>query len=245
MKGEVPCTETGGVFEAAREIVVDIVSGEGGDDSKLFVGELASAYVRYARAAGLAARVLASREGHMTLAVSGEGAWAAFRHEPGKHVCQRVPATESKGRRHTSLISVAVGLPPSAAPPPLRDEDIEVETCGGHGPGGQHQNKTDSAVRMRHLPTGVTVFINGRSQHANRREARRVLSARVAGIERALAEAEGSEGRQAQMGGGRRGDKVRTYNFIDSRVTDHRLGRKTSQIRRVMRGELWLVLGGR
>ncbi len=138
------------------------------------------------------------------------------------------------------MVSVAV-LPIPDDIPGLRDDDIEVTTCGGHGPGGQHQNKTDSAVRMRHTPTGLTVFINGRKQHANRREARRILAARVAELMRERADAEYSGERRAQMGGGGRGNKVRTYNFMNSRVVDHRLGRKTSQIRRVMRGEFRLL----
>lgn len=237
----VPC-KTGGVFEAAKEIVVEIVSGEGGDDSKMFAAELASAYERYAKSAGLGVEVLAARDGHVRLGVTGESPWAMFRHEPGRHVCQRVPATESRGRVHTSLVSVAV-MSARPIPSPLREEDIEVETCGGHGPGGQHQNKTDSAVRMRHVPTGIVVFINGRSQHANRREARRVLVARVASAAREQAEKRQSEGRLAQTGGGRRGDKVRTYNFANGRVTDHRLGRKTRQIGRVMKGDFRLILG--
>lgn len=224
------------------KIVIEIVSGEGGADSRLFVDELASAYVRYARSLGLAVSILASRDGHVRLLVSGAGSWEAFRHEPGKHACQRIPETESHGRRHTSLVSVAVMPFACDAIEPLDDEDIETVTQHGHGPGGQHQNKTDSAVRMRHIPTGITVFINGRSQHANRREARRVLEARVAARARELAEGERSEERRAQMGGGTRGDKVRTYNFIGSRVVDHRSGRKTGQIERVMKGELGLVL---
>lgn len=228
--------------ETATEIIIEIVSGEGGADSKLFVSELASMYVRYAHSVGLVVSILATRDGHMTLKVSGNSPWGVFQHEPGKHVCQRVPVTESRGRRHTSLVSVAVMPIKDDAVEPLRDEDVKVETCGGHGPGGQHQNNTDSAVRMRHLPTGIMVFINGRSQHANRREARRILAARVAEVNRIKADAEHSEGRQSQLGGGRRGDKIRTYNFIDSRVVDHRLGRKTHQIRRVMKGELGLIL---
>lgn len=140
------------------------------------------------------------------------------------------------------MVSVAV-LPIQGDIQGLKDADVEVTTCGGHGPGGQHQNKTDSAVRMRHAPTGLTVFINGRSQHANRREARRILAARVAAMMRERADAEYSGERRAQMDGGGRGNKVRTYNFMDGRVVDHRLGRKTGQIRRVMRGEFRLIFG--
>lgn len=138
------------------------------------------------------------------------------------------------------MVSVAV-LPIRDDIPGLSDSDIEVTTCGGHGPGGQHQNKTDSAVRMKHTPTGLIVFINGRSQHANRREARKILAARVAALMQERADAAYSDERRMQMGGGGRGNKIRTYNFMNGRVVDHRLGRKTSQIRRVMKGEFGLL----
>lgn len=123
------------------EIVVEIVSGEGGADSRLFVSELASAYTRYARSLGLAVSILASRDGHMTLLMSGVDPWGAFRHEPGKHACQRVPETESRGRRHTSLVSVAVMPVARDAAEPLDEEDIEITTCGGHGPGGSTKTR--------------------------------------------------------------------------------------------------------
>jgi peptide chain release factor 1 len=174
---------------------------------------------------------------------TGRGAGRLFRHEPGKHCVQRVPPTEKKGRRHTSMVTVAVlPMPPDNDPRPLPDDELEVKTQSGHGPGGQHQNKTASAVRMTHKPTGLQVFINGRDQHSNRREALRILTARV---NEHLAEQRNEEYarlRKSQRDGGGRGNKVRTYNFIGGgRVVDHRLGVKTHKVSELMKGRFELL----
>jgi peptide chain release factor 1 len=174
---------------------------------------------------------------------TGRGAGRLFRHEPGKHCVQRVPPTEKNGRRHTSMVTVAVlPMPPDNGPRPLPDDELEVRTQPGHGPGGQHQNKTASAVRMTHRPTGLQVFINGRDQHSNRREALRILTARV---NEHLAEQRNEEYarlRNQQRDGGGRGNKVRTYNFIGGgRIVDHRLGVKTYKVREVMKGRFDLL----
>jgi peptide chain release factor 1 len=174
--------------------------------------------------------------------VAGKGAAKAFKHEPGKHVVQRYPATENKGRRHTSTISVSVLPMLRVDDRTLSDNEITVKTQGGSGPGGQHQNRTASAVRMTHTATGLQVYINGRCQHANRREALDVLTARVNELERADKVGERDRRREQQMGGGSRSDKVRTYNFIDRRVVDHRLGKRTTQIAKVMKGQFDLLL---
>jgi peptide chain release factor 1 len=140
------------------------------------------------------------------------------------------------------MVSVAVlPLPPQKDLKPIPSDEIEVKTQGGHGKGGQHQNVTDSAVRMVHIPTKINVFINGRDQHANRREALRILTARVNEHHQSKEKKEYNQHRKRQMGGGNRGDKVRTYNFIKHRVVDHRLGNKTTKIKRVMKGELGLL----
>lgn len=123
----------------------------------------------------------------------------------------------------------------------LRESDLEIITQGGHGKGGQHQNATDSAVRMKHVPTGITVFINGRSQHDNKRVAREILTMRVNDLKRAEQDAEYAEVREAQMGDSGRADKDRTYNFINSRITDHRHGTKTGNVKAVMKGEFNLL----
>ncbi len=154
-----------------------------------------------------------------------------------------MPVTESGGRRHTSIISVAVLPIREDLYKPLSGKDLEITTQGGHGPGGQHQNKTDSAVRAKHIPTGLTVFINGKSQHQNKREALKILAARVNELEQSEYDKKYSNDRKSQMGGGNRSDKTRTYNFIDCRVVDHKLGRKSGQIKRIMKGELKLLFG--
>jgi peptide chain release factor 1 len=179
--------------------------------------------------------------GKVVMKVSGKGAERAFKHEAGKHVVQRYPKTESKGRRHTSTISVAVLPLLRLDDRTLSEKEITVKTQGGSGPGGQHQNRTASAVRMTHTSTGIQVLINGRCQHANRREALSILTARVNAVERADKVGERNQLREQQMGGGSRSDKVRTYNFIDRRVVDHRLGRRTAQIGKVMRGQFDLL----
>ena len=175
--------------------------------------------------------------------VVGSGVIRAFRHESGKHVVQRYPKSENKGRRHTSTISVAVLPLLESGAEKLLEKDITVKTQGGSGPGGQHQNRTASAVRMTHEPTGLQVFINGRCQHANRREALDILTAKVNELKRSKEHTAHNSIRKQQMGGGSRSDKVRTYNFIDSRVVDHRLGTRTAQVKKVMAGHFDLLLG--
>lgn len=135
--------------------------GEGGSDSKIFVDEISSAYARYAKSLGFNTDLLSSNDGHVILKVVGLGAGKAFQNEPGKHCCQRVPDTENHGRRHTSMISVAILPIQENVYKPLDAEEIEITTCKGSGPGGQHRNTTDSAVRVKHIPTGITVFIDG------------------------------------------------------------------------------------
>lgn len=196
-----------------------------------------AAYIKYATNIGLKGEILTSNEGHAIVKFKGKGASDAFRYEGGKHCVQRVPPTESKGRRHTSMITVAVlPLPPAHEQKPLAEADLDIKTQCGHGPGGQHQNKTASAVRMTHRPTGLQVFINGRDQHANRREALRILTAKVnAHVQDEQAKVYNAE-RKKQIGDGHRGNKIRTYNFIDSRAVDHRFNIKTGKIKDVMKG---------
>jgi peptide chain release factor 1 len=220
--------------------------GEGGKDAKLFARDLVAAYARYAQANGLEGEVLHEVDGHFVVLFEGPGAGRLFRHEAGKHCLQRVPPTEAKGRRHTSFVCVAVlPLPPDNTARPLPEAEVEVKCQCGHGPGGQHQNKTASAVRATHLPTGIQVFINGRDQHRNRREALRILTARVNEHHAGQRSAAYDDLRRRQLGDGGRGDKVRTYNWIDGRVTDHRLGSKTRNIEGVLeKGRFDLLFQG-
>jgi len=212
-------------------------------DSKLFVHDLLAVYVKYAQQKGFETELLDSSEGHAILRVNGNNVWNIFQHESGNHVVQRVPPTESKGRRHTSQISVAV-LPvkDEREYPPLKREDLIIDTVVGQGPGGQHRNKTASAVRMVHRPTKLQVWVDNRSQQQNRRDALRILTARVHEHLKAQRDGAYNTHRKQQLGDGGRGGKTRTYNFIDSRVTDHRLGHKTNQIKEVMKGRLDLIL---
>jgi peptide chain release factor 1 len=212
-------------------------SGEGGKDAKLFVHDLMAAYCKYALAKGLQGDILHTTEGHVVARFAGSNAGHLFRHEAGKHCLQRVPPTESKGRRHTSFVCVAVlPLPPDNAVRPLPEAEVEVTCQCGHGPGGQHQNKTASAVRAVHRPTGIVVFINGRDQHRNRREALRILTARVHEHHAGQRNAAYDDLRKRQLGDGGRGDKVRTYNCIGGgRVVDHRLGTRTHDVEGVLK----------
>jgi peptide chain release factor 1 len=236
-----PEIKLGTIFDDASEIVVDIQFGVGGNDSKIFVEELLGIYLGYAKSLNFKADLLHSSDGHKIVKFRGDGVGRAFRFESGKHCIQRIPPTESKGRKQTSMVCVAVLPIKKDVYEPLRDDEIEVQTTCGHGPGGQHQNKTESAVRMRHIETGLTVFINGRDQHSNRREALSILTARVNDLRKAKNDAAYAAERHAQMGDGGRSDKIRTYNILEGRVVDHRLGTKTSNVKGVMKGQLDLI----
>jgi len=232
-----------GVFDPvdiskATELIVDIQGGEGGEDSKLFTEDLFSIYVKWADSKNLHCEILEYEVGKIVAQFSGPGVWDAFKNEAGKHCVQRIPPTETKGRKQTSYLSVGVlMMPPEKDLTPLNESEIEVKTQCGHGAGGQHQNKTESAVRMTHLPTGIQVFINGRKQKDNRRVAMRILTVRVREFLHEQQQGNYDQIRKNQMDGGRAG-KVRTYNFMEGRVVDHRLNKKTGKIKDIMKGKL-------
>lgn len=204
--------------------------------------DLLSAYLKYAKSLGFKSDLIFSDNGHATIKIIGNNVWKAFRYEPGKHCVQRIPPTESKGRAQTSIVSVAVLPIPPKIGTKLKSSDLKIERVNLGGKGGQHQNKTLSGCRMTHIPTGLKATINGRDYHSNEREAKRILAARVQELKQSKANANYSAKRVEQLGGGGRSDKVRTYNFIKSRVVDHNLGTKTRNIKQVMKGNFELLL---
>ena len=236
-------TWIGGYFNS-DEIVLEIQFGEGGEDSKLFVTDLLGAYYKYAKMLNLTVEEMHLADGHVIVGVKGKGAGRAFQYEAGKHCVQRVPPTERNGRRHTSMISVAVLPIKPNVEQELNMNEVEITTTIGSGPGGQHRNKTESAVRARHTPTGITVFIDGRDQHGNKREALKILAARVSQHKQQQVDVAYGNERKSQMDGGGRSNKIRTYNFIQDRAVDHRFNVKSSNVEAIIKkGRLDLLLG--
>lgn len=212
----------------------------------MFVGDLFSAYLAYAKRHGFSAELLDTANGKVVAKITGKGVWTAFQHESGKHCVQRCPPTERSGRKQTSMVSVAVlPLPDESKIKSLPANEVELSFSMGQGPGGQHKQRTMSRARAVHKPTGLVVTIDGRDQHHNRRMALRILAARVNEREQEKRAASYGANRKAQWGGGGRGDKVRTYNFLESRAVDHRLGTKTSQVKEVMKGRFELLTEGK
>jgi peptide chain release factor 1 len=200
-------------------------------------------YIKYASSLHAKIEVLNDSFGHKSIQISGRDIGKAFKYESGKHVVQRNPPTENKGRRHTSIVSVAVlPLPPEKSVGPLPVVDVKIETTRGCGPGGQNKNKVESAVRARHLPTGIEVFIDGRDQFFNKCMALRILTERVHCLENEKKQAGYNANRKKVLSDSGRGDKIRTYNFISSRVADHRTGKSTRNIKDVMKGNLGLIV---
>jgi peptide chain release factor 1 len=198
---------------------------------------LFSAYLKYARSLNLQDELLLSDFGHKVAKIKGPSAGKAFENEPGKHCCQRIPETETKGRKHTSMVSVAVLPIPKDIAISIPESDLKVEAVNLGGKGGQHQNRTLSGCRITHLPTNLKATINGRDYHSNEREARSVIMARVHEVHQAAADADYGQYRQEQLQGGHRSGKLRTYNFMEGRVVDHRLGTKTGNVKGIMKGQ--------
>ena len=229
----------------AKNVLVEIRAGTGGDEAALFGGDLFKMLSRYAEQRGYSIETLSQSPAEVggfkevTFAIKGEGAYSVFKYEGGTHRVQRVPKTESQGRIHTSTATVAVLPEAEEVEVDVDPNELQIDTFRSSGPGGQSVNTTDSAVRITHKPTGIVVSMQDeKSQLQNRERAMRVLRARL--LEQKLAEqqAEIASERRAQVGSGERSEKIRTYNFPQGRVTDHRVKHTSHNIDAVLNGEL-------
>lgn len=222
-----------------RDVIVEIRPGAGGDEASLWAGDLHRMLVRYAERRGFSTEEMGSGEGSPTFAVKGHGAYSVFKFEAGTHRVQRIPETESQGRIHTSTATVAVLPEAEEVDIEIDANDLQIDVYRSSGPGGQSVNTTDSAVRITHKPTGTVVAMQDeKSQLQNREKAMRVLRARL--HERALAEQQSklAAERSAQVGTGERAEKIRTYNFPERRVKDHRVGLLLHDLGAILDGQL-------
>ncbi|MAY81067.1 MAG: peptide chain release factor 1 [Deltaproteobacteria bacterium] len=236
-----------------RDIIVEIRAGTGGDEAGLFAGDLLRMYMRYCDSHRWKTEILSSSEvtvggaggkavqgfKEVIFQVSGQDAYKYLRHESGVHRVQRVPLTETQGRVHTSAATVAIMPVADSVELNIEEKDLRIDVYRASGPGGQSVNTTDSAVRITHVPTGVVVQCQDeKSQHKNKAKAMKVLSARILEQQQAEAAAEQAEQRRAQVGSGDRSERIRTYNYPQNRLTDHRVGLTLYKLDRIMEGEM-------
>lgn len=228
----------------ARPAVVEVRAGTGGDEAALFAGDLVRMYQKYAEAQGWKMEVISLAETELggyreaVFALKGEGVFARLKFESGVHRVQRVPTTESGGRIHTSAATVAVLPEAEEVDLKIPTSDIRIDTMRASGAGGQHVNTTDSAVRITHLPTGIVVTSSEKSQHQNRERAMQVLRARLLDMREQEARSARAADRKAQVGSGDRSERIRTYNFPQGRVTDHRINLTLYRLDQVIGGDL-------
>jgi peptide chain release factor 1 len=228
----------------ARGAILEVRAGTGGDEAALFAGDLFRMYARHAQARGWSVEILSESEGafggykEIVAEITGAGVFGRLRYESGVHRVQRVPDTEASGRIHTSAATVAVLPLAEDADVTLNEADLRIDTMRAGGAGGQHVNKTESAVRLTHLPTGIVVLVQDeRSQHKNKARAMALLKARLFDAERQRADAARAADRRSQVGSGDRSERIRTYNFPQGRVTDHRIGLTLYKLDEMMQGE--------
>jgi len=230
----------------SRNIIIELRAGTGGDEASLFVGDFVRMYKQYADAKGWKSELLSCAPSEVggfkeyVMVLSGHNVHRLLQYEAGTHRVQRVPKTEAQGRVHTSAITVAVLLEPDESEKVILDErDLKIDTYRASGAGGQHVNVTDSAVRITHIPTGTVVCCQEeRSQHKNKEKAMRLLSAKIVEEKRLQAEREIASLRSSQVGSGDRSERIRTYNFSQNRLTDHRIGLTLYKLNLVMEGDL-------
>ncbi len=229
----------------AKDVIVEIRQGVGGDEAAIWAGDLHRMLTRYAERRGFKTETLGSSPNEtggykdLTFAVKGDGAYSVFKWEGGTHRVQRVPDTESQGRIHTSTATVAVMPEAEDVDVAIDQNDLKIDVYRSTGPGGQSVNTTDSAVRITHLPTGIVVAMQDeKSQLQNKTKALRVLRARLLEAEQRRQQEELAAERRSQIGGGERAEKIRTYNYPDNRVTDHRVNLTIKRLDRIVEGDL-------
>src|ERR1700694_5137392 len=227
-----------------RNVILEIRAGTGGDEASLFAGDLFRMYERFAAKQGWKVEIISASEGAMggykeiIAEIRGRGAFAKLKFESGVHRVQRVPDTEASGRIHTSAATVAVLPEVEEVDVDIKSDDLRIETMRSQGAGGQHVNKTESAIRITHIPTGIVVSMqDSRSQHKNRASAMNILRSRIYDAERQRIDAARSADRREKVGSGDRSERIRTYNFPQGRVTDHRINLTLYKLPQVMAGE--------
>jgi peptide chain release factor 1 len=227
-----------------KSAILEVRAGTGGDEAALFAGDLFRMYQRYAEAKGWRVEIMSASEGtaggykEIIAEIAGRGVFARLKFESGTHRVQRVPNTETQGRVHTSAATVAVLPEAEEVDVDINDADLKIDTMRAQGAGGQHVNKTESAIRITHMPTGTIIFVQDeRSQHKNRARAMSLLRSRIYDMERQKLDAERAADRRSQVGSGDRSERIRTYNFPQGRLTDHRINLTLYKLDKIIAGE--------